>query len=208
LYREEGLQVRIKRRKKLASGIRIKPPGASRVSERWTMDFVSDALADGRRIRVLTVIDNFTRECLVMKVAQSLPAHAVTDALEEIIAARGIPQAIQVDNGSEFTSNHFDAWAYLRGIQIDFIRPGKPVENAFIESFNGRLRDECLNSHWFQGLDDARRTIHDWRRDYNERRPHSALGDRSPSEFAAELLGLDPEAPWNEPRRSSPRLDR
>jgi putative transposase len=172
------------------------------------MDFVADALADGRRIRVLTAIDSFTRECLVMKVAPSLPAAAVTAALEEVIAARGVPQAIQVDNGSEFTSNHFDAWAYLRGIQIDFIRPGKPVENAFIESFNGRLRDECLNSHWFQSLDDARRTIHDWRRDYNERRPHSALGDRSPSEFAAELLGLGPEAPWSEPRRTSPGLDR
>jgi putative transposase len=194
LYRQEGLQVRIKRRKKLASGVRIKPPGASRVNERWTMDFVSDALADGRRIRVLTVIDSFTRECLVMKVAQSLPSAAVTAALEEIIAARGLPQAI-LDNGSEFTSNHFDAWAYLRGIEIDFIRPGKPIENAYIESFNGRLRDECLNSHWFDSLDDARRTLHDWRRDYNERRPHSALGDRSPSEFAAELLG-----PW--PRSS------
>lgn len=207
LYRQEGLQVRIKHRKKLASGIRVKPPYASRVNERWTMDFVADALSNGRRIRVLTVLDSFTRECLAMKVSSSLPAQRVTDALEEVIAARGKPQTIQVDNGSEFTSNHFDAWAYLRGIRLDFIRPGKPVENAFIESFNGRLRDECLNSQWFESLDDARRAIHDWQEDYNERRPHSALGDRSPSEFAAEFLGFGPGASWNEPRNSSPRLD-
>lgn len=207
LYREEGLQVRIKRRKKLASRSRVTFPGASRVNERWTMDFVADALADGRRIRVLTVLDSFTRECLALKVSPSLPAQAVTDALEDVIAVRGEPQAIQVDNGSEFTSNHFDAWAYLRGVRLDFIRPGKPVENAFIESFNGRLRDECLNSHWFESLDDARRAIHDWQRDYNERRPHSALGDRSPSEFAAELLGLGLETTDNEPRNSGFGLD-
>lgn len=208
LYREDGLQVRIKRRKKLASGSRVTFPGARRVNERWTMDFVSDALAAGRRIRVLTVLDSFTRECLALRVAPSLPSQAVTDALEEVIAVRGEPQAIQVDNGSEFTSNHFDAWAYLRGVQIDFIRPGKPIDNAFIESFNGRLRDECLNSHWFESLDDARRAIHAWRQDYNERRPHSALGDRSPSEFAAELLGLGPEASDPEPRSSGFGLDR
>ena len=207
LYCEEGLQVRIKRRKKLASGTRLKPTCARRVNERWTMDFVSDALADGRRIRVLTVIDSFTRECLTMKVAQSLPAAAVTDALEEVIGQRGAPEAIQVDNGSEFTSNHFDAWAYLREIQLDFIRPGKPIDNAYIESFNGRLRDECLNSSWFQSLDDARQAIQDWRRDYNDVRPHSGLGDLPPSEFAAKLLGLSPEASRKEPRNLSPTLD-
>ena len=136
--------MRIKRRKKLASGVRVKPPCASRVNERWTMDFVSDALADGCRIRVLTLIDSFTRECLAIRVAHSLPAQAVTDALDEVIATRGQPETIQVDNGSEFTSNHFDAWAYLRGIDLDFIRPGKPVENAFIESFNGRTTSPAL----------------------------------------------------------------
>jgi putative transposase len=207
LDREKGLQVRIKRRKKLASRSWVTFPGASRVNERWTMDFVSDALADGGRIRVLTVLDSFTRECLALRVSPSLPAQAVTDALEAVIAVRGEPQAIQVDNGSEFTSNHFDAWAYLRGVRLDFIRPGKPVENAFVESFNGRLRNECLNSHWFESLDDARRAIHDWQRDYNERRPHSALGDRSPSEFAAELLGLGLETTDNEPRNSGFGLD-
>ena len=208
LYCQEGLQVRVKRRKKLASGIRVQAPCASRVNERWTMDLVSDALADGRRIRVLTVIDSFTRECLTMKVGQSLPAAAVTDALEEVIQKRGTPEAIQVGNGSEFTSNHFDAWAYLRGIQVDFIRPGKPVENAYIESFNGRLRDECLNSSWFQSLDDARRAVQDWRRDYNDVRPHSGLGDLSPSEFAKELLGLSPGTSRSEPGNLSSALDR
>ena len=204
LYCQEGLQVRIKRRKKLASGVRVKPPCASRVNERWTMYFVSDAPAGGRRIRVLTLTDSFTRECLAIKVAQSLPAQAVTNALDEVIATRGQPQTIQVDTGSEFTSNHFDAWAYLRGIDLDFIRPGKPVENAFIESFNGRLRDECLNIHWFHSLDDARGTIHDWRRDYNELRPHYPLRDYLASEFAAKLLGPSPGTPYNIARNSGP----
>jgi putative transposase len=143
LYREEGLTVRVKRRKKLASWVRLKPPAATKINERWSMDFLSDALMDGRKIRILTVIDSFTRECLAVKVAQSLPARSVTDVLDEVIAGRGEPRTIQLDNGTEFTSNHFDAWAYLRGITLDFIQPGKPVENAYIESFNGRLRDEC-----------------------------------------------------------------
>jgi putative transposase len=190
LYREGDLTVRIKRRKKLASRPRVRPPMADRVNERWTMDFVSDALGDGRKIRILTVLDSFSRECLALEVAQSLPAQAVTDVLEGVIRQRGTPQVIQVDNGTEFTSNHFDAWAYLRDIQLDFIRPGKPVENAHIESFNGRLRDECLNSQWFQSIDEAKRTIEHWRWEYNELRPHSALGDMAPSHYAAEIVGL------------------
>ena len=187
LYREGGLQVRIKRRKKLASEPRAKPPGPIRFNERWSMDFVSDALIDGRKIRVLTVIDTFTRENLALHVARSIPSAVVTEVLEKIINARGQPEVIQVDNGSEFTSNHFDAWAYLRGIQIDFIRPGKPVENAYIESFNGRLRDECLNTEWFSSLEDARRSISLWQHEYNTERPHSALGDLSPTEFAKQM---------------------
>ena len=118
----------------------------------------------------------------------------MTEALDEVIAERGAPEAIQVDNGTEFTSNHFDAWAFLRGIQVDFIRPGKPVDNAYIESFNGRLRDECLNSSWFESLDDARRAIQAWRHDYNDVRPHSGLGDLAPTEFAERLVGLSQEA--------------
>ena len=124
--------------------------------------------------------------------ARSLPSRSVTDALDSVIAKRGAPRTIQVDNGTEFTSNHFDAWAYLRGIDVDFIRPGKPVDNAHIGSFNGRLRDECLNAKWFESLDDARQTLQAWRRDYNEVRPHSSLGDMPPSAFAARIRGLQP----------------
>jgi putative transposase len=137
------------------------------------MDFVADSLSDGRRIRVLTIIDSFTRECLALKVAKSLPSSSVTETLNRVIMHRGAPRTIQVDNGSEFTSNHFDAWAYFRGIDVDFIRPGKPVDNAHIESFNGRLRDECLNSKWFESLDDARKALQDWRRDYNVSEPRT-----------------------------------
>jgi putative transposase len=193
LYREEGLTVRVKRRKKLASHARVRPPAAARVNDRWSMDFVADSLSNGGKIRVLTVIDSFTRECLALKIARSLPARAVTEVLDSVIAKRGAPRTIQVDNGSEFTSNHFDAWAYLRGIDVDFIRPGKPVDNAHIESFNGRLRDECLNSRWFEGIDDARQALQAWRRDYNEVRPHSSLGDLPPAVFAAQIQGVAPE---------------
>jgi len=192
LYREEGLTVRIKRRKKLASHARVRPVAASRVNDRWSMDFVTDSLSDGGKIRVLTVIDSFTRECLALKVARSLPSRGVTEVLDKVIAIRGKPRTIQVDNGSEFTSNHFDAWAYCNGIEMDFIRPGKPVDNAHIESFNGRLRDECLNARWFESVDDARQALQAWRRDYNQLRPHSSLGDLPPAVFAAQIQGLVP----------------
>ena len=191
LYCEEELQVRVKRRKKLAAKPRIKPPAASRINERWSMDFMSDYQADGRRIRLLTVIDIFTRECLALKVARSIPARAVTAALESVIAKRGRPSVIQVDNGTEFTSNHFDAWAYMLDIKIDFIRPGRPVENCYIESFNGSVRDELLNMNWFEDLDDARHRAQAWRRDYNDVRPHSSLGDEPPSAFASQLRLLE-----------------
>ena len=199
LYTEEGLQVRVKRRKKLAAKPRVKPPAASRINERWSMDFMSDYLADGRRIRLLTVIDVFTRECLALKVARSIPARAVTAALDQVVAERGPPRVIQVDNGSEFTSNHFDAWAYMRNVQIDFIQPGKPVQNCHIESFNGSVRDELLNTSWFETLDDARRGVQAWRDEYNVDRPHSSLGDESPSAFASKLRLLEVEASKRNP---------
>ena len=125
--------------------------------------------------------------------AKSLPAQSVTDALDQVIAVRGKPRTIQVDNGAEFTSNHFDAWTYFHEITIDFIRPGKPVENAHIESFNGRLRDECLNSQWFESLDGARQAVQAWRCDYNQVRPHSSLGDMPPMAFAAHIQGRQPD---------------
>ncbi len=194
LYSEDGLKVRVKRRKKLVSQKRDRPPAATRLNERWCVDFVADRMSDGRRYRVFTAIDAFSRESLALKVAWNLPASAVTRALNEVIVRRGRPRVITADNGSEFTSNHFDAWAFGHGVEIDFISPGCPVENAHIESFNGRLRDECLNSHWFESLDEARCVIEDWRCDYNAHRPHTSLGNLTPLEFAA-LQGVhDPPA--------------
>ena len=189
LYREEGLAIRTRRRKKRAAQIRLALPEPQSPNDLWSMDFVSDALFGGKKIRALTVIDCFSRECLAIEVDGSLPAKRVTQVLDRVVASRGsLPRAIRVDNGTEFTSNHFDAWAYERGVQIDFIQPGRPVENALIESFNGRFREECLNTHWFRSLDEARRLIEDWRCEYNDVRPHSSLGYRAPAAYVAELL--------------------
>jgi len=187
LYKEEGLGLRTKRRQKLAAKVRVPLGAPTRPDERWSIDFVSDNLADGSRYRALTVVDACTRESVVIEVARSLSATSVTKALSRVIATRGKPSAITPDNGSEFTSRVFDAWAHEHGIALDFIRPGKPVENAFIESFNGRLRDECLNTHWFLSLDHAKEGIEAWRKDYNEPRPHSALGNLTPREYAARI---------------------
>jgi putative transposase len=190
IYREEGLMVRTKRRKKRAAEWRVKPLPATRVGERWSIDFVSDQLADGRWFRVLTAVDQFSRECVCIEVGQSLISRAVTEALDGAMGRHGQPETITLDNGTEFSSNHFDRWAYQRGIQLDFITPGRPVENNLIESFNGKLRDECLNMHWFESLTEARMEIEAWRQEYNETRPHSSLGNRAPVRYIAELLGV------------------
>ena len=153
-------------------------------NERWSMDFVHDQLASGRRLRCFTVVDDFTRESVVIDVAHSIPGERVAAALDRVGVARGLPKSIVCDNGPEFTSRTLDQWAYERGIELSFIRPGKPVENAFIESFNGTLREECLNEHWFLSLREASREIEAWRVDYNEVRPHSSLGNLTPAEFA------------------------
>lgn len=184
LYREEGLAVRRKsktRRSQAPRPIRA-PLGAP--NERWTMDFVSDTLSSGRRFRCLTVLDEHTRECVAIHVAHSIPSVRVIEVLERLRAERGLPEVIITDNGSEFTSRAFDAWAYARGIRIEHIQPGKPVQNAFIESFNGTLRDDCLNMHWFLSLENAKMEIEDWRREYNQYRPHSSLGGLTPAEYA------------------------
>lgn len=149
------------------------------------MDFISQRLADGRWIRVLTVVDQFTRECLSLFADVSLSGEKVAMTLETIVTQRGTPEAITVDNGTEFASKAMDLWAYANGVHLDFIRHGKPVENGYIESFNGKLRDECLNVEVFYSLADARRKLEKWCRDYNHYRPHSALADRTPAEFAA-----------------------
>ena len=149
------------------------------------MDFVSDALFDGRRLRALTVVDAFTREALVIHVDQGIKGEQVVEAVSRVTAVRGAPKSIRVDNGPEFVSKALDRWAYENGVTLDFSRPGKPTDNAFIESFNGRLRDECLNAHWFLSLANARAKIEAWRRHYNESRPHTSLGWMTPAEYAA-----------------------
>ena len=151
---------------------------------------MSDQLADSRRFRIFTVIDQFSRECLAIGVGQSMPSEVVSDVLDRAINLYGKPETITLVNGTEFTSNHFDCWAYKTGIQLDFITPGCPVENGLIESFNGRLRDECLNMHWFQSLAEAQQLIEQWRQEYNESRPHSSLGNLAPAEYVAQLLGV------------------
>jgi len=187
LYGEEGLLVRTKRRRKRAAQ---RPLPAVEPGEHWSIDFVSDQLVDGRRLRVFTAIDHVSRECVCLEAAQRFPAEAVTCALDQAMARYGQPKVITCDNGTEFTSNHFDQWAYKRGIELDFIAPGRPMDNGFIESFNGKLRDECLNMHWFENLTEARKLIEQWRFEYNEMRPHSSLGNRAPAVYVAELLGV------------------
>ena len=186
IYMEEGLAVRNKQRKKAAVKPRVPLANAMRPNERWSMDFVHDRLADGRWFRVLTVVDQFTRECPLLWVDQALNGSKVATALDRCFRLYQKPVSITVDTGSEFASRTLEAWAYQHGIQLDFIRPGKPVENGYIESFNGRLRDECLNTEIFFSLEDARQKLEAWRRDYNQVRPHSALADRTPNEFRAQ----------------------
>jgi putative transposase len=148
------------------------------------MDFLSDRLVDGRWFRILTVVDQYTRECLCAHADRSQSGEKVSAQLERVIALRGVPQSITSDNGSEFAGRAMDYWAHQVGVKLDVIRPGKPVENSYIESFNGRLRDKCLNVEVFLDLADAQSKIEKWRLDYNEQRPHSALADRTPQEFA------------------------
>ena len=183
LDREEGVTVRLARRRKRASHLRVVPPPPQQANERWSMDFVADTLLDGRRFRALTVVDNWSRHSPLIEVDVTLTGARVVTALERVAKQRGYPRMITVDNGSEFASKALDAWAYAHRVKLDFIRPGKPVENAVIERFNGRFRDECLNALVFISLHDARQKIEAWRIDYNEHRPHSALGDLTPREF-------------------------
>ena len=154
------------------------------------MDFVSDITVTGRRIRALTIVDDYSRECPAIEVDTSLGGVRVVGVLESLAETRGLPEVITVDNGPEFAGKTLDAWAYHRGVKLNFIRPGKPVENAFAESFNGRLRDECLNINWFMSVKHAREVIEIWWRDYNEVRPHSSLKGRSPKEYAEAVAAL------------------
>ena len=185
LYRLEGLSVRTKRRKRMVAAPRTVLPPPTRPNQRWSMDFVSDVTEKSRRFRVLTLVDDFTRRCMALVVDTSFSGRRVGRVLDEVAASRRLPETIVVDNGPEFTSNALDQWAYQRSAKLHFIRPGKPVENAYIESFNGKFRDECLNSNWFADLLHARAIIEAWRVDYNDVRPHSSLDGLSPSEYEA-----------------------
>lgn len=185
IYVEERLSLRIKRRKKRAAAVRVPLPKPTGPNQVWSIDFVSDWVRIGRRIRMLTVVDDFTRECLAIEVDYGMRARRVTQVLQRAIERRGKVAALRSDNGSEFAGNIMDEWAHERGIKLDFIRPGKPNENAFIESFNGRLRDECLNEHRFMTLIEAQVIIEAWRKDYNEKRQHGSLDGLTPEEFAA-----------------------
>lgn len=192
LYSDAGLTVR---RRKRRHGVAVErqalelPSGPNEV---WSMDFVSDALASGRRIKVLTIVDDFSKESVNLAVDFGISGHYVTRVLDQAARFRGYPKAIRTDQGPEFTGKALDQWACQHGVQLKLIQAGKPTQNAFIESFNGRFRDECLNDHWFTSLAEARILIAAWRRDYNQHRPHSALEYQTPAEFAAKHRTIAP----------------
>ena len=186
LYREEGLTLypRLLRRRK-AIVTRRETVKVSKPNEAWSLGFVADQLADGRRFRALTVLDVFTRECLAIEAGVSLRGEHVVATLNDILKERAVPKKLCCDNGSEFTSQLVDLWAYQHQVKLDFSRPGKPTDNAYIESFNGTLRRECLNTQWFLSLTDAQQQFNRWREEYNVSRPHRALNDQTPTEFAS-----------------------
>jgi len=192
VYREANLQVRKRLKRRVALGRGTPAPLISTINERWSLDFVHDSLQTGRRIRTLNIVDDYTRECLAIEVDTSLSGGRVARALDAIGAARGFPQTIVMDNGTELTSLAMACWARDRKVRLHFIQPGKPTQNAFVESFNGRFRDECLNEHEFASLAHARSIIESWRLDYNANRPHKSLGNQTPEEFARGLQKLLP----------------
>lgn len=186
VYRAEGLTVRKKqRRKRMASAPRYSLPRPTKPNELWSMDFVSDSTETGRRFRVFTLVDEFTRKCVALEVDTSLTGARLTRILRSLGAR---PTTLQCDNGPEFTSKALDQWAYANHVTLHFTRPGKPTDNCFVESFNGRFREECLNANWFADLADARRVIGNWRADYNDVRPHGSLDDRTPSEYERDYI--------------------
>ena len=200
IYKEEKLSLTIRRHKKRSSHARVEIPRAKKRNELWSLDFLHDALGNGRKIRILPILDTFTKECHRIDVDQSIGGRRVTALLSEASLMHGQPENIVVDNGPEFISNAMDEWAYNRKVKLHFIRPGKPVDNAFMESFNARLREECLNVNWFRSIEHAREVIEAWRIDYNETRPHSTLGFLTPKEFAQKeetMLLENSNAQWH-----------
>lgn len=193
LYRELGLQLRNKTpKRRVRAKLREGRVLATRANETWAMDFVHDQLATGRKLRVLTIVDTFSRFSPAVEARFNFRGADVVEVLDRLAKTVGLPRAIRVDQGTEFVSRDLDLWAYHRSVTLDFSRPGKPTDNAFIESFNGKFRAECLNAHWFMSLDDAQRKCEDWRRDYNEERPHSAIGNKCPIELTDRSAALGP----------------
>ena len=193
IYKEEGLNLRTKRpRRRKAAAHRVERPKLSSISQCWSMDFVSDQLFNGRRIRALAIVYNYSRECMKIHVAKSIKGSDVVKVLRQLEGTgRKIPPRIQVDNGSEFISKALDLWAYEKQVTLDYSRPGKPTDNPYIESFNGSFRDECLNVHYFMSVEDAPQMIDQWVWEYNHFRPHSSLSDLTPNEVSQRcLLGL------------------
>lgn len=184
IYREEGLSLRRKRSRKLPAAARVPLEPALRPNQRWSIDFIHDQLSSGRRFRCMTLVDDCTRQCLAIHVDTSIGGAAVVDVLEGLCSALGAPKSITSDNGPEFTGKAMHLWAQRRGIHLNHIQPGKPMQNAFIESFNGTFRDDCLNQHWFNSIQEARLLINHWRHEYNQLRPHSSIGRIPPNAFA------------------------
>src|ERR1700679_4228631 len=188
LYKEEGLALK-KRPKRKRKAVRHREERfiATAPNQAWSIDFVADQLQDGTRFRALTMLDVYTRESVAIEVGQRLKGDDVVRVLNRMKQQRGVPKVLFCDNGSEFTSQAMDLWAYQNGVKIDFSRPGKPTDNPFVESFNGTFRAECLDAHWFSDLNEAKKIIEAWRQEYNESRPHRSLGERTPSEFASQI---------------------
>jgi putative transposase len=204
VYREAGLTIRRRARKRLLRAGAPRP-ALDGPNQEWALDFVHDSAESGRKFRALSVVDPYTRECLALEVDTSMGSHRVTRVLERVMSERGKPMTLRCDNGPEFTSRHFLAWCAERKIELVHIEPGKPVQNAHVESFHGKLRDECLNASWFQNLWDARNKIAAWRKEYNEERPHSSLGYETPSAFAHRMAALrSPTAPCAPPFGQNP----
>ena len=199
LYCEEGLQLRARRPRRHVTAATRRSAAAMPLAPNvaWSMDFVSDQTAAGARFRALTVVDVFTRECLAIEPGQALGGAEVVNVLNRLATEHGVPKRIHCDNGSEFSGRLVDLWAYANKVTMQFSRPGKPTDNAFIESFNGSLRDECLNVHWFADLTDAKQKLQAWRREYNESRPHRALNELSPLEYKARWADQSEGSPKN-----------